>query len=162
MSVEDKAGKLIALCRTHGLRLATAESCTGGLVAAAITDIPGASAVFSHGFVTYSNQAKTDMLGVSQTLFGTVGAVSAEVAGDMAVGARLRARADLAIAITGIAGPAGGSKDKPVGTVWFGLAGPNDRISTYLRIFPGARTEIRSASVSFALDLLHRAAGEQN
>ncbi|MDE8346674.1 MAG: nicotinamide-nucleotide amidohydrolase family protein [Acidocella sp.] len=150
---------LVALCRARGLRVASAESCTGGLVAAAITGCPGASAVFTHGFVTYANAAKTEMLGVPAALIARLGAVSAEVAAAMAQGARLRARADIAVGVTGIAGPGGGSAEKPVGTVWFGLAAQAGDVATHLRVFPGTRDEIRAASLRFALDLLRAAAG---
>jgi nicotinamide-nucleotide amidase len=147
------ATALVALCKAKGLRIATAESCTGGLVAGAITDIPGSSAVLTHGFVAYANEAKTQMLGVPEALLAVHGAVSSEVAAAMASGARERSCADLAIATTGIAGPDGGTADKPVGTVWFGLATPHG-VTTYHRIFPGNRDDVRKASVEFALALL--------
>ncbi len=147
------AAALIALCRAKNLRLATAESCTGGLFAAALTDTPGASAVFTHGFVTYANAAKTSMLGVPEPLLAAHGAVSAEIAAAMAAGAQALSDADLAIATTGIAGPDGGSADKPAGTVWFGLAS-RDTVTTYHRLFPGNRDDVRRASVAFALALL--------
>ena len=147
------AAALIALCKAKTLRLATAESCTGGLIAAALTDIPGSSAVFTHGFVTYANEAKTEMLGVPETLLAAHGAVSPEVAAAMASGAQARADADFTIATTGVAGPDGGSAEKPVGTVWFGLAS-RQSVTTYHRIFPGNRDDVRRASVEFALALL--------
>jgi nicotinamide-nucleotide amidase len=146
------AAQLVALCKTKGITLATAESCTGGMIAAALTDVPGSSAVFTHGFVTYSNAAKTEMLGVPAGLITAVGAVSEAVARRMAQGAKARAGADFAVSVTGIAGPDGGSAQKPVGTVWFGLAGPSG-ITTHHRIFPGDRGQIRAASVAFALRL---------
>ena len=151
------AAALIALCKTKGLRLATAESCTGGLIAAALTDIPGASAVFTHGYVTYANAAKTEMLGVPESLLAAHGAVSPEVAAAMASGAQARADADLAIATTGIAGPDGGTAEKPAGTVWFGLAS-RQTVTTYHRLFPGNRNEVRRASVAYALALLRQGA----
>jgi len=147
------AAALVALYKAKGLRAATAESCTGGLVAGAITDIPGSSAMFTHGFVTYANAAKTQMLGVPEMLLAAHGAVSAEIAAAMATGARARSGADFAVSTTGIAGPDGGSAEKPVGTVWFGLAGKQG-VTTYHRIFPGNRDEVRRASVEFALALL--------
>lgn len=150
------AAALVALCKARGLRIATAESCTGGLIAGAITAIPGASAIFTHGFVTYANEAKTQMLGVPENILSTHGAVSSEVAAAMAAGARTRAHADYAISTTGIAGPDGGSAEKPVGLVWFGLAGPQG-VTTYHRILPGTRAEVRHASVEFALALLQEA-----
>jgi nicotinamide-nucleotide amidase len=149
------AGALVALYKAKGMRMATAESCTGGLVAGALTDIAGSSAVFTHGFVSYANEAKTAMLGVPEALLAAHGAVSAEVAAAMARGARARAGADVAVSTTGIAGPDGGSAEKPVGTVWFGLAGPRG-VTTYHRIFPGDRADVRSASVDFALALLEQ------
>jgi nicotinamide-nucleotide amidase len=148
------AASLVALYKAKNLRAATAESCTGGLVAGAITDIPGSSAVFTHGFVTYANEAKTGMLGVPDSLLAKHGAVSSEVAAAMAQGARAHANADFAVSTTGIAGPDGGSPEKPVGTVWFGLAGPHG-VTTYHKQFPGDRDAVRQASVEFALALLH-------
>jgi nicotinamide-nucleotide amidase len=152
------AEKLVSLCRARALKLTTAESCTGGLVAGAITAIPGASEILDYGFITYSNAAKTKLLGVPAGLITAAGAVSEAVARRMATGALTRAGADLAVSITGIAGPGGGSPAKPVGTVWFGLAvrGPASRNRTITRHcrFAGGRDAIRAASVSFALDLL--------
>jgi nicotinamide-nucleotide amidase len=147
------AARLVAFCRENGLTLATAESCTGGLIAGAITEIPGSSAIFTHGFVTYSNGAKSELLGVPAGLIAAVGAVSEAVARRMAEGARLRAGADLAVSVTGIAGPDGGSAEKPVGTVWFGLAGPHG-VAAYAKLFTGDRGEIRRASVAYDLTLL--------
>ena len=153
------AAALVALCKARGLRVATAESCTGGLVAGAITDIPGSSAIFTHGFVTYANEAKTQMLGVPEATLATHGAVSSETAAAMAIGARKHSGADLAISTTGIAGPDGGSEQKPIGTVWFGLATPHG-VTTYHRIFPGNRDDVRRASVDFALALLQQGGAE--
>jgi nicotinamide-nucleotide amidase len=116
------AQQVYDLLSVHGLKLATAESCTGGMIAAAITDIAGSSAVFDRGFVTYSNEAKIEMLGVDAELFVRFGAVSEQVATAMAKGALSRSNADIAIAITGVAGPSGGSVEKPVGLVQFALA----------------------------------------
>jgi nicotinamide-nucleotide amidase len=151
------AAALVALCKARGLRVSTAESCTGGLVAGAITDIAGASAVFTHGFVTYANEAKTQMVGVPEALLAAHGAVSAEVAAAMALGAKNRSGAALAVSTTGIAGPDGGTAQKPVGTVWFGLATPQG-VTTYHRIFPGDREAVRHASVDYALALLQAGA----
>ena len=136
-----------------GRMLATAESCTGGMVAAALTDIPGSSAAFERGFVTYSNAAKTEALGVDAALIAQHGAVSAEVAAAMADGALARSHASVAVSVTGIAGPDGGSPDKPVGLVWFGLAaGGGTR--TEQAFFQGDRAEIRRRSTERALRLL--------
>lgn len=154
---EELAAQLVALCRARGVVLATAESCTGGMVAAAITAIPGSSAVFDRGFVTYSNEAKTEMLGVPAGLIEAVGAVSEAVAARMAEGAKKRAGADIAVSVTGIAGPDGGSAEKPVGTVWFGLANRHGNVLAAQKIFPGDRAAIRAAATSFALTLLLRA-----
>jgi len=152
-----KASRLVARCKAAGVKVATAESCTGGLIAGAITAVPGSSAVFTHGFVTYSNAAKTELLGVPPGLFETVGAVSAEVAAAMAQGARACAGADLAVSVTGIAGPDGGTAEKPVGTVWFGLASATG-VATHHRLFTGSRAQVRAASVDFALELLNKEA----
>lgn len=148
------AKALVALATARGLRIATAESCTGGMIAAAITDIAGSSAIFGYGFVTYANEAKTSMLGVDPAVIAAEGAVSEAVARAMAAGALQNSGADLAVAVTGIAGPDGGSALKPVGTVWFGLAkrgavGIAERV-----VFPGDRAAIRAATVDHALRLL--------
>ena len=119
----DLSADIIQTARDKGLRIATAESCTGGMVSAALTDIAGSSAVFERGFVTYSNQAKIDLLGVSPETLAAFGAVSNEVAREMALGAKTRAGVEMAVSITGIAGP-GGSAHKPEGSVCFGLASP--------------------------------------
>jgi nicotinamide-nucleotide amidase len=140
--------------RAQGLRIATAESCTGGLIAAACTAIAGSSDWFERGFVTYSNAAKTEMLGVNAALIAEHGAVSAEVALAMAEGALARSRADLAVAVTGIAGPAGGSKDKPVGTVWLALAQKGRGASAELLRLQGDRAAVRSQTVAHALQRL--------
>jgi nicotinamide-nucleotide amidase len=154
MTDANLAARLVMLCRAKGVTIATAESCTGGLIAAAITAIPGSSAVLDRGFVTYSNAAKTELLGVPAGLIASIGAVSEAVALRMAMRAKQRAHTDIAVSVTGIAGPDGGSPDKPVGTVWFGLANRHGDISTHHRLFTGDRAEIRAASVTFALNLL--------
>ena len=130
--------------------LATAESCTGGLVAGAITDIAGSSAWFERGFVAYSNRAKMEELGVDPEIIARHGAVSGETAKAMAQGARAASGAQWAVAVTGIAGPAGGSHDKPVGTVWFAWAGPRG-VETLHRRLEGDRAAVRTASVAIAL-----------
>jgi len=136
--------------------VATAESCTGGLIAAAITDVAGSSAVFDRGFVTYSNEAKQDMLGVRAETLEAHGAVSAQVATEMVLGARRRSRADFAVSVTGVAGPGGGTVAKPVGLVWMGLSGPGDLTSaSELRWDPSwSRDMIRAATVCAALEAL--------
>jgi len=133
--------------------IATAESCTGGLIAGLLTAIAGSSDVVDRGFVTYSNAAKTEMLGVPSALITTHGAVSAPVAEAMARGALQRSAATIAIAVTGIAGPGGGSADKPVGLVWFGLAHGDTAISESV-VFPGDRTAVRIATVEHALAMV--------
>ncbi|MBV1703618.1 MAG: CinA family protein [Hyphomicrobiales bacterium] len=151
----DRAAALLASLRSRGWTLATAESCTGGLVAALLTDVPGSSDVVERGFVTYSNAAKAEMLGVPAALIEAHGAVSAEVARAMAEGALTHSRADVAVAITGVAGPGGGTAGKPVGLVHFAAArrgGPTRHVER--RFGPLARNEIRRLSVREALRLL--------
>lgn len=148
---------LLERYRRAGKKIATAESCTGGLVAAALTDIAGSSDVVERGFVTYSNEAKTELIGVPADLIVRVGAVSAEVAQAMAEGALARSRADVAVSITGIAGPGGATPGKPVGLVWFGLAVKGAPTQVEKRNFPGDRAAVRRHSVATALALLSRA-----
>jgi nicotinamide-nucleotide amidase len=156
------AARVLQTCRAAGLLVATAESCTGGLVAAALTAIAGSSDVMERGFVTYSNAAKTEMLGVPADLIAAEGAVSEPVARRMAEGALAHSAAGLAVSVTGIAGPDGGSEQKPVGLVWFGLARRGAATTTLRQVFPGDRTSVRRASVEQALALLHTAAGQRN
>jgi nicotinamide-nucleotide amidase len=141
--------------------LATAESCTGGLIAAACTDLAGSSAWFERGFVTYSNEAKTELLGVDAALIAQVGDVSEAVARAMAQGALAHSRAQVAVAVTGIAGPTGGSADKPVGTVWLGWTTPHGT-TTQVMHFAGDRAQIRSATVHHALQGLIERLAPQN
>ena len=152
------AASVLERCRARSLKLATAESCTGGMIAAALTDIAGSSDVVERGFVTYSNEAKTEMLGVPAALIAAHGAVSAEVAAAMASGATTRAPVDLAVAVTGIAGPGGATPGKPVGLVWFGLARRGSTARTERHVFPGDRDAVRRAAVERALALLANAA----
>ena len=145
--------------REGGLKLATAESCTGGLIAAACTAVAGSSDWFERGFVTYSNEAKTESLGVDAALIATHGAVSAEVARAMADGALAHSRADLAVAVTGIAGPTGATPGKPVGTVWLAVARRGGATQTDLLELRGDRASIRAQTVEHALQrLIARAA----
>jgi nicotinamide-nucleotide amidase len=147
--------QLLALCRARGMRVATAESCTGGLVAAALTAIAGSSDVVECGFVTYSNAAKQKLLGVPATILRRYGAVSGETAAAMAKGALKRTRADLAVSITGIAGPGGGSKQKPVGLVHFAATSRDGKILKRRCLFGKiGRRRIRERSVVEALALL--------
>jgi nicotinamide-nucleotide amidase len=152
------AESALAACRARGWHVATAESCTGGLVAAALTAIPGSSDVVERGFVTYSNAAKSELLGVPPATISAHGAVSAEAASAMAQGALGRAAADLAVSVTGIAGPGGGSAAKPVGLVFFGLARRNGPCRTERHVLPGGRTAVRGAAVRLALGLIDTAA----
>src|SRR5207253_194027 len=146
---------LLDLCRMRKLTIATAESCTGGLVAGALTDIPGSSDVIDRGFITYSNEAKRAMLGVNATTLATFGAVSKETATQMAVGALERAGVDLAVAITGIAGPGGATAGKPVGLVHFAVAARDGRILHREHRFGAiGRTAVRLRSVVEALRML--------
>ena len=150
----DEAAALLDACRAARIRLATAESCTGGLIAAVLTAIAGSSDVVERGFVTYSNAAKTELLGVPADLIASFGAVSEPVVQRMAEGALQRSRADIVVAVVGIAGPGGGSVDKPVGLVWLGLARRGEAVASERRIFPGDRTAIRVACVSHAFALI--------
>lgn len=156
--LEILASQVGSLLLANGQRLATAESCTGGWVAQCLTAIAGSSNWFERGFVTYSNEAKQEMLGIDAQTLLTHGAVSETTAGAMASGALRHSRADWALSITGIAGPSGGSADKPVGMVCFGWAGPDSLTEVETRIFPGNREAVRSQSVAHALGgLLKRA-----
>lgn len=151
-SLEQKVGRLLA---ERGLSLALAESCTGGLIGHRLTNVAGSSAYFERGMVVYSNRAKEELLGVSPQTLANHGAVSPETAREMALGARQRAGADLGLAVTGIAGPEGGTPGKPVGTVYFGLA-HGDRTETHHRRFRGNRSQVKAQSAETALDLLRR------
>lgn len=139
--------------RHKGLKLATAESCTGGLISALLTEISGSSDVFDCGFVTYSNESKIQFLGVDQKLIEQHGAVSEQVASAMAQGAITRTGADVSVAVTGIAGPTGGTKDKPVGLVYIAVAKKN-KITCEKNIFSGNREDVRLQSVGKALEML--------
>jgi nicotinamide-nucleotide amidase len=158
-SLDSLAEAVLAACRAKRLTLATAESCTGGMVAAALTDIAGSSDVLERGLVSYSNQAKSELLAVSPELIAQHGAVSAEVAEAMALGALQVAPVDLAVAVTGIAGPGGGSAAKPVGLVWFGSGRRGGPIASERHVFPGDRAAVRLAATRRALELLLAAAG---
>jgi nicotinamide-nucleotide amidase len=153
-----RAAALLQACRERGWMLATAESCTGGLVAALLTEVPGSSDVVERGFVTYSNEAKAEMLGVPADLIAAHGAVSEAVARAMAEGALAHSRADVAVSITGVAGPAGGSPAKPVGLVHFGLA-VRGRTTVHRERRYGdlGRAEVRAKAVEDALGLLEGA-----
>jgi nicotinamide-nucleotide amidase len=149
----DLARRLLAACEARGWRLTTAESCTGGLIVACLTEIPGSSNVVGRGYVTYDNRAKTEMLGVPAALFEGVGAVSEEVARAMAEGALARAGGDLGIAVTGIAGPGGATPTKPVGLVHLAVARRGGATRHAREVFPGDRSAVRLATVEAALSL---------
>lgn len=142
--------KIISSLIEKNISVATAESCTGGKIASAVTDIPGASGIFGYGVVTYSNEAKVKILGVSQSTLDAHGAVSEETAYEMAKGLRKLSGADVAVSVTGIAGPGGGSAEKPVGLVYMGLA-VNGEIFVKKNLFKGDRDEIRRQTVETAL-----------
>jgi nicotinamide-nucleotide amidase len=152
--IEALAKAVVAAATERGLTLATAESCTGGLVAATLTSVPGSSAVLDRGFVTYSNAAKSALLGVDPALLERCGAVSEPVARAMAGGALERAGVDLAVSITGIAGPGGGSPEKPVGLVHFGLATSSGGVHAVRRFGDIGREAVRLESVRLALGML--------
>lgn len=159
--IEAKARAIIADFTARGLKVATAESCTGGLIAGALTEIAGSSSVYDRGFVTYSNEAKTAMLGVSPTTLAAHGAVSRETATQMAEGAVSCSNADFAVAVTGIAGPGGGSAEKPVGLVHLAAAGRQGRrLHREMRYGDIGREAVRLATVRTALDLLEEIAQE--
>ena len=152
--IQRLAQQIVATATERGLMLATAESCTGGLVAAALTAVPGSSAALDRGFVTYSNEAKMQMLDVPATTLATHGAVSEATARAMASGAVARSRAAVSVSVTGIAGPGGGSADKPVGLVHFAAQGPSGLIHRAERFGDIGRDDVRLASVRVALELL--------
>ena len=153
--INAHARAIIKTAQDQGVMISLAESCTGGMVAASLTDIPGSSAVFDRGFVTYSNDAKMDMLGVSHETLATHGAVSSETAIEMVTGVLKQApKSSLAISITGIAGPGGGSAEKPVGLVYFGIITHDKTAQSVKQIFDGDRASIRNQALYFALDLI--------
>jgi nicotinamide-nucleotide amidase len=154
-AIRDTAARVLDACRTQGHKVATAESCTGGLVAGALTEIPGSSDVLDRGFVTYSDAAKQTMLGVPASVLERHGAVSRETADAMAAGALMMSNADLAVAITGIAGPGGGSAEKPVGLVHFAAAARDGRrLHREKRYGDVGRSAVRREAVTQALELL--------
>ena len=152
-SIEDLVKQLAAKLTEKGWMLATAESCTGGMIAAACTDLASSSQWFDRGFVTYSNEAKTEMLGVKTELIARHGAVSEEVVRAMAEGAIRHSRAQVSIAVTGVAGPGGGSEEKPVGTVWVGWC-LKDQTQVQCLHLSGTRSDVRAATVTKALHRL--------
>ena len=151
MQLSDKIGRAL---KARGATVTTAESCTGGWIAKAITDIAGSSAWFERGFVTYSNEAKSQMIGVSEATLRDNGAVSEPVVVEMAIGALRAARADYAISVSGVAGPDGGSEEKPVGTVWFAFATARGEGITRRECFSGDRDAVRRQATAYALQTL--------
>ena len=151
------AERLVGLLKARGLTCATAESCTGGGVGFAITSVAGASEVFAGGVISYSNEVKREVLGVSAATLAAVGAVSGEVAAQMADGVRRLLKTDLAVSLTGVAGPGGGSAEKPVGLVWFGISTPSGT-HTERMLFTGDRTAVRDRAIDHALGMLTAAA----
>lgn len=147
------AERLVSLLSARQMTCATAESCTGGGIGAAITSVSGASAVYKGGIISYANEAKENLLGVAAATLVQYGAVSAETAAQMAQGARRQLKVDLAVSVTGVAGPTGGTPEKPVGLVWFGVDSARGTF-TEKRQFTGDRAAIRAATVSRAIDLL--------
>lgn len=152
--MSELAEKVLNAFKAKGKMLATAESCTGGMIAAALTDIAGSSAVVERGFVTYSNSAKVELLGVDPATIDAKGAVSSEVALAMVLGALAHSHADVAVSVTGIAGPDGGSIEKPVGTVWFGCSAKGGGAATFQFRFHGSRADIRQQATDKGLALL--------
>jgi len=157
--IRELARAVIDRCHALGRMVATVESCTGGLIAGALTAVAGSSAVLERGFVTYSNEAKTELVGVPAALIAAHGAVSAEVARAMAEGGIARSRADIAVAVTGIAGPGGGTDTKPVGLVHFACATRAGPVALHHEVFPGDRDAVRGATVQKALAMILEAAG---
>ena len=151
-----EAKELIQLCSKNNIRIATIESCTGGLISSYLTAIPGSSKVFDRGLTTYSNEAKVSLAGVPEKTIERFGAVSKEVAISMANGGLSRSKANIAVSVTGIAGPGGGTETKPVGLVHFGLARKNFDTLAFNQIFQGDRTNIRKASVLYSLNLIKK------
>jgi nicotinamide-nucleotide amidase len=149
--IDELSERLGEACRRASLLVATAESCTGGGLGEAVTRTPGSSAWYDRGFVTYSNAAKVDLLGVRQETLGSHGAVSEAVAREMALGALHQSDADLAVAVTGVAGPEGGTATKPVGLVWFAWAALDGEVRTKFEVFGGDRAAIRRQAVAEAL-----------
>jgi len=153
-SIDDLTRKVAQLLTARGEWLSCAESCTGGLISAALTEVAGSSAWFGYGFVTYSNEAKQRLLGVEAATLAQYGAVSERTVREMALGALARAGADWSLAVSGIAGPGGGSVERPVGMVWFSLATKNGECEAFVRQFSGDRASVRQQTVQTVLERL--------
>ena len=160
-SLVTQAEQLLAVCRDNKIKIATAESCTGGLIAGCLTAVAGSSDVVERGFVTYSNEAKLEMLGVPAELILRVGAVSEEVSRAMAEGALIHSHAELALAVTGVAGPGGGTQDKPVGLVHLSCARQSGVTQHERHVYEGDRDAVRWATVGTALDMALAAVNSQ-
>lgn len=160
--IESLVKQIASACMLHQTKIATAESCTGGMISTALTDISGSSAYFDRGFITYSDEAKAELLSVSTDSLSIHGAVSEIVAIEMALGALKASQADIALSVTGIAGPTGGSDKKPVGLVYFGLAyrisnddsHENLKLTAYHKIFKGDRSAVRRQTQEYGLELI--------
>jgi nicotinamide-nucleotide amidase len=158
--LDELANRFLQACARNKILAATAESCTGGMIVSALTDIPGSSSVVARGFITYSNDAKMEMIGVAAATLDAHGAVSLQTAQEMAAGALARSHAGIALSVTGIAGPDGGSEEKPVGLVWFGLALTGKPVATEKRLFDNrGRDFIRRETVRHALEMGLKALG---
>ena len=153
-TIEEQIEQIAFNLKQHHLKVATAESCTGGGLGYWLTSLPGSSVWFERGFITYSNEAKIAMLGINPSVIRTFGAVSEETAREMAIGALTQSRADISLAITGIAGPEGGTTEKPVGTVWFAWATKKGLPQAEMEVFSGNRQTIRSLAINKALAYL--------
>ena len=154
MKLDSLAEEVLEVCRTAGLTIATAESCTGGLIGGALTAISGSSDVVDRGFITYSNEAKEELLGVSHDALETYGAVSEVVVEQMAEGGMKKAGTGLCVAVSGVAGPGGGSEEKPVGTVYLACAKKNSTTIVEKQLFDGNREQVRQLTTKRALELL--------
>jgi len=153
----ERASEIIQLCQRKKCKVATIESCTGGLISATLTAVSGASDVVDRGFITYSNKAKNQMVGVPMKLIDTYGAVSEEVARAMAEGGLQRSIAHITLSVTGIAGPGGGTETKPVGLVHFACAHKKNPTNSYYEVFPGDRASVRRATVLHAFSMIEAA-----
>jgi nicotinamide-nucleotide amidase len=150
------AEQLLAICKRKNLLVATAESCTAGLIAGTLSEVPGVSSILDRGYITYSNEAKHEMLGVPREVLDRHGAVSRQTAEAMVRGVLGHARVHLAVSVTGIAGPDGGSEEKPVGLVWFALVDDTGAVTTHRGTFPGQRPDVLSRATMTALSLIWR------
>jgi nicotinamide-nucleotide amidase len=159
--LDELANRFLQACAKNKILVATAESCTGGMIITTLTDIPGSSSMVDRGFITYSNDAKMEMIGVAAATLDAHGAVSLQTAQEMAAGALARSHAGIALSVTGVAGPDGGSEEKPVGLVWFGLALKGNPVATEKRLFDNrGRDFIRRETVRHALEMGLKALGE--